>query len=87
MAFGDVRVALTSRGEPDREAAETVIRALRPGCAIERADDSTLAEELYPADGMAYVAVLPNATIVCDRELATIELPPHVREFAAGRAR
>jgi hypothetical protein len=85
LAFGEVRTALRKGGEPDRDEAEAVIRALRPGCAVEPIEDSTLADEVYPGHALAYVAVLPDATIVCDQELMMLPPPDHVREFAAGR--
>ena len=85
VVFGDVQTALRNGGVPDRAAAETVIRALRPGCAVEPADDSTLSDDVYPGDGLAYVAVLPEATIVCDQELAVVPPAAHVLEFASGR--
>ncbi|MGW6442192.1 DUF6928 family protein [Lentzea sp. NPDC055074] len=85
VAFGDVKAALDGDGVPDRAAAEAVIRALRPGCAIEPVEDSELGDEIYPADGFAYVVVLPEATIVCDQELATVPLAEHVLEYAGDR--
>ncbi|MEV6239049.1 hypothetical protein [Lentzea sp. NPDC051838] len=81
VVFGDLKTALRNGGEPDKAAAEAVIRAVRPGCAVEAAEDSDLADDIYPADGFAYVAVLPEATIVCDREIDV----DAVLEFAAGR--
>ncbi|GAA3678049.1 hypothetical protein GCM10022267_76050 [Lentzea roselyniae] len=51
----------------------------------EQPADSTLQEDIYPGDGFAYVAVLPDATIVCDQELAVVPPAAHVLEFAAGR--
>lgn len=86
VAFGDVRAALASGGEPDRDAAEAVVRALHPDCVVEPAEDSTLEEDVYPREGFAYVAVLPEATIVCDQDLVFLgEMPRHVLDFAAGR--
>ncbi|MFJ5985495.1 DUF6928 family protein [Lentzea sp. NPDC092896] len=85
VAFGDVRAALRRGGGPDRSAAEAVVRALRPGCAVEPVGDGELVDEIYPGDGFAYVAVFPDATIVCDQELATVPVPEHVLEFAGDR--
>jgi hypothetical protein len=81
VVIGDLRQALWNGSKPDRAAAEAVIRALRPECVIEPAADSTLADEIYPRHQHAYVAVLPEATIVCDQ---TIE-EDAVLDFAAGR--
>ncbi|WP_330276888.1 hypothetical protein OG205_15215 [Lentzea sp. NBC_00516] len=85
VAFGDVPAALRGGGVPDRPAAEAVVRALRPGCAVEPVGDSELVDEIYPGDGFTYVAVFPDATIVCDQELATVPVPEHVLEFAGDR--
>ena len=85
VVFGDIRAALRNGGAPDREAAEAAIRALRPGCAVEPADDGTLGDDVHPGDGFAYVAALPEATIVCDQELAVVPPAAHVVEFASGR--
>lgn len=85
VAFGDVRAAVRAGGAPDRSAAEAVVRALRPGCAVEPVGDSELADEIYPGGGFTYVAVFPDATIVCDQELATVPVPEHVLEFAGDR--
>jgi len=85
VAFGDVRAAVRGGGVPDRAAGEAVVRALRPGCSVEPVGDSDLGDDVYPQDGFAYVAVLPEATIVCDRELATVPVAEHVLEFAGGR--
>ncbi|MET8758012.1 hypothetical protein [Lentzea sp. NPDC004782] len=79
--IGDLWEALRNGGEPDRDAAEAVIRALRPDCAVEPAADGTLADVLYPLPQYAYVAVLPEATIVCDQRIEEDAL----LEFAAGR--
>ncbi|MDT7784004.1 MAG: hypothetical protein QOF58_2423 [Pseudonocardiales bacterium] len=82
VVFGDLWAALWNGGEPDRSAAEAVIRALHPEYEVEPAADSTLADETFPRHpDHAYVAVLPEATIVCDR---TIE-EDAVLDFAAGR--
>lgn len=85
VVFGDVRAVLANGGAPDRAAAEAVVRALRPGCEITPVDDGDLREDLYPADGFSFVAVLPDATIVCDRELATVPVAEHVLEYAGDR--
>ncbi|MDX8147887.1 hypothetical protein SK854_37645 [Lentzea sp. BCCO 10_0061] len=85
VAFGDVRAAVRAGGAPDRSAAEAVVRALRPGCAVEPVGDSELADEIYPGDGFTYVAVFPDATIVCDQELATWPVQEHVLEYAGDR--
>lgn len=85
VAFGEVRTAVRGGGVPDRSAAEAVVRALRPGCAVEPVADGELADEIHPDDGFTYVAVLPDATIVCDQELATVPLPEHVLEYAGER--
>lgn len=86
VVFGDVRAAVLSGGARDRSAAESVVRALRPGCVVEPVGDGELADEIWPADGFAYVAVLPDATIVCDQELATVPVAEQVLEFAGDRA-
>lgn len=86
VTFGDVRAAVRGGGVPDRAAAEAVVRALRPGCAVEPVEDSDLGDEVHPQDGFAYVAVLPEATIVCDRELATVPVAERVLEFAEWAA-
>ncbi|GHH34323.1 DUF6928 family protein [Lentzea cavernae] len=85
VVFGDVRAAVRAGGVPDRSAAEAVIRALRPGCAIEPVADGSLADDILPGEGFAYVAVLPEATIVCDRELATVPVAEQVLEHAGDR--
>ncbi|MFD4637485.1 DUF6928 family protein [Lentzea sp. NPDC058436] len=85
VVFGDAR-AVRRGGVPDRSAAEAVVRALRPGCAVEPVEDGELADEICPADGFTYVAVLPDATIVCDRELATVPVAEHVLDYAGDRA-
>ncbi|MFD9699728.1 DUF6928 family protein [Lentzea sp. NPDC059081] len=85
VVFGDVQAALQNGATPDRDAAEAVVRALRPGCEITPADDGDLCEDAYPADGLTYVAVLPEATIVCDQELATVPVAEHVLEYAGDR--
>jgi hypothetical protein len=79
--IGDLWEALSNGAEPDRDAAEAVIRALRPDCAVEPAADGTLADVLYPPPQHAYVAVLPEATIVCDQLIEDAA----VLEHAAGR--
>ncbi|MCR3749078.1 DUF6928 family protein [Lentzea californiensis] len=84
VVFGDVRAALRGGGVPDRSAAEAVVRALRPGCAVAPVADGELADEIYPGDGFTYVAVLPDATIVCDQELAAVPVPEHVLEYAGS---
>ncbi|WP_394620502.1 DUF6928 family protein [Lentzea sp. JNUCC 0626] len=84
VVFGNAR-SLQHGGTPDRSAAEAVIRALHPGCAIEPVDDGDLLDDIYPPDGHAYVAVLPDATIVCDQDLATVPAPDHVLEYAGDR--
>jgi len=79
--IGDLWEALRNGGAPDRDAAEAVVRALRPDCAVEPAADGTLAEVIWPHPQYAYVAVLPEATIVCDQMIDE----DAVLEFAAGR--
>lgn len=91
LVFGDYRAAVAGGARPDSAAAAAVVRALRPDCAVEpveRAEWDTLDEMVGASDKHAYVAVLPEATIVCDWELVPAPpsvLPAHVREFAAGR--
>lgn len=79
--IGDLKEALRNGSEPDRDAAAAVIRAVQPDCEIEPAGDSALADCIFPEDRFAYVAVLPEATIVCDRAIDA----DAVVEFAAGR--
>ncbi|HEX7304876.1 DUF6928 family protein [Lentzea sp.] len=84
VVFGDART-VPRDGVPDRSAAEAVVRALRPGCTVEPVEDGVLADDLCPPDGFTYVAVFPGATIVCDRELATVPVAEHVLEYADDR--
>jgi hypothetical protein len=89
LAFvdGDVRSALAGAPRADRAAAESLIRRVHPGYAVEPIEDGTL-DHTYPPDDVTYALALPGADVVIDRRLVhdfPSELPEHLLRLGAGR--
>jgi hypothetical protein len=64
------------------------VRRLSPGYEVTSIPGGTLFEDRYPPDDVAYAAVMPDATLVCDRRLVAeipSELPDHLLAEAAAR--
>jgi hypothetical protein len=87
FADGDVRSALAGVSDPDRAAAERLVRRVHPGFAVEEIADGTLAGT-YPPDDVTCGLSVAGVDLVIDRRLMLdrpSELPEHLRRLGAGR--
>jgi hypothetical protein len=87
-ADGDIRPALLGATRCERSEAEEAVRRIHPGYEVAAAEDSSLLEDVYPADDITYATVLAGAELFCDRRLVLdrpSKLPKHLLEAAAGR--
>ncbi|GAA3746107.1 DUF6928 family protein [Micromonospora maritima] len=87
FADGDLRPALRAAVPSDPAEAEAAVRQALPGYEVTPAGDSVL-DVTWPPDDVTHVAVLPGATLLCDRRLVLdrpSELPGHLLRLGAGR--
>jgi hypothetical protein len=90
LVYADRPVADVLRAQPevDRQATQAFVEQLHPGRTLTPLDDSTMAEQSNPPDGIIYAGVFPGATVLLSGEVALdypSTLPQRFLAEAKGR--